>query len=129
MVAGIIYSVLICFHRLCLASVRVFQLRVIYDILAAVDRSDFAAVVLLDLSTAFNTVDQAVLLVQLRRSFGLSGVALAWPSSYLRGRTECVQQSSCRSSKTTLVCGVPQGSVLGPVLFIMYTANLLSLVV
>jgi hypothetical protein len=104
-------------------------LRVISEILAAVDRGDFAALVLLDLSTAFNTVDHAVLLERLRRSFGFSGVALAWLSSYLSGRTECVQRGSCRSSTTTLVCGVPQGSVLGPVLFIMYTADLPSLVV
>ena len=61
--------------------------------------------------------------------FHFSGVALAWLSSYLSGRTECVQRSSSRSSMTTLVCGVPQGSVLGPVLFIMYTADLPSLVV
>ena len=101
----------------------------ISDIITAVDRGDFAALVLLDLSTAFNTVDHAVLLERLRRSFGFSGVALAWLSSYLCGRTECVQRGSCRSSTTTLVCGVQQSSVLGPALFIMYTANLPSLVV
>jgi Reverse transcriptase (RNA-dependent DNA polymerase) len=98
-------------------------LRVISDILVAVDRGDFAVLVLLDLSTAFNTVDHAVLL---ERSFGFTGVALAWLSSYL---TECVQRGWCHSSMTTLVSGVLQGSVLGIVLFIMYTANLPSLVV
>jgi Reverse transcriptase (RNA-dependent DNA polymerase) len=93
-------------------------LRVMSDILAAVDRGDFAA--LLDLSTAFHTVDHAVLLERLRRSFGFSGVALAWQSSYLSRRKECVQPGSCRSSMTTLVCGVPQGSVLGQALFIYF---------
>ena len=62
-------------------------LRVLSDILAAVDRGDFAALVLLDLSTAFNTVDHTILLERLQRSFGFSGTTLSWMASYLTGRT------------------------------------------
>jgi hypothetical protein len=62
-------------------------LRVLSDILAAVDRGEFAALVLLDLSTAFNTVDHTILLERLRRTFGFCGIALDWMASYLSGRT------------------------------------------
>lgn len=103
-------------------------LRVMSDVLSAVDRGDFSSLLLLDLSTAFNTVDHTILLERLQRTFGFSGSALSWVMSYLQARTECVQRGSCRSSTTTLDCGVPQGSVLGPVLFIMYTTDLAATV-
>jgi hypothetical protein len=103
-------------------------LRVLSDLLAAVDRGDFAVLTLLDLSTAFNTVDHGILLERLRVSFGFTDSALAWVTSYLSGRTECVRRRDNCSSTTTLDCGVPQGSVLGPVFFIMYTADLPTIV-
>lgn len=65
-------------------------LRVLSDILTAVDRGDFAALVLLDLSTAFNTVDLTILLERLRRTFGFCGIGLEWMASYLSRSTECV---------------------------------------
>ncbi len=103
-------------------------LHVLSDLLDAVDRGDFAMLTLLDLSTAFNTVDHHILLERLRRSFGFTDSALAWITSYLSGRTECVRRGDSCSTMTTLTCGVPQGSVLGPVMFIMYTADLPSIV-
>lgn len=99
-------------------------LHVFSDILAAVDRGDFAALVLLDLSAAFDTVDHGILLERLQRSFGIDGDVHHWLASYLTGRSQCVRRGSIVSSSTTLECGVPQGSVLGPLLFILYTADL-----
>ena len=103
-------------------------LSVISDILLAVDRGDFAALFLLDLSAAFDTVDHDILLQRLRTSFGIDGVALKWFQSYLTGRTQHVRRGTDRSATVQLICGVPQGSVLGPILFILYTAYLVSVI-
>ena len=88
-------------------------------------RGDVAALVLLDLSAAFDTIDHDVLLQRLSETFGVTDVAHMWFRSYLSGRTQYVRCGSSRSSTTYLVCGVPQGSVLGPVL---YTVDLVSLI-
>lgn len=103
-------------------------LRVLSDILQAVDRGDSAALVLLDLSAAFDTVDHAILLQRLQTTFGIDDKAHRWFQSYLTGRCQYVRCGPSRSSVTYLICGVPQGSVLGPILFVLYTADLTSLI-
>ena len=103
-------------------------LRVLSDIMTAVDGGDIAALVLLDLSAAFDTVDHAILCRRLQTSFGLTGQVLHWFSSYVHGRSQYVRRGMMRSAVTALVCGVPQGSVLGPILFVLYTADLIALV-
>ena len=80
--------------------------------------------VLLDLSAAFDTIDHHKLLNLLKHSFGIRGNALSWFQSYLQDRTQTVQIGSSTSEPVTLKYGVPQGSVLGPVLFTMYTSPL-----
>ena len=102
--------------------------RVLSDLLDAVDRDDTAILVLLDLSAAFDTVDHGILLERLRVTFGVDDIALAWFRSYLCGRRQHVRCGGKRSDLVDLVCGVPQGSVLGPILFIIYTADLESIV-
>ena len=83
---------------------------------------------ILDLSAAFGTIDHQILLTRLQHSFGISGPALSWFSFYLSNRTHAVTINSLQSEHTTLHYGVPQGSVLGPVLFILYTQPLFNLV-
>jgi hypothetical protein len=90
-------------------------------------RGDLAALILLDLLAAFNTVDHDILIQRLELSFGISDVAHQWFRSYLLDRSQFVRRGHSMSSSTRLWCGVPQGSVLGPILFILYTANLIVL--
>ena len=98
--------------------------KVYNDLLIAADSGQVSALCLLDLSAAFDTVDHQLLIQRLERQFGLRGVVLQWFSSYLSGRTFQVVHSGCTSSVISVPCSVPQGSVLGPRLFIMYTADL-----
>ena len=97
-------------------------LKVLADILRALDTGDLAVLTLLDLSTAFDTVDHATLLRRLEVSYGLRGHVLGWFHSYLNGRIQYVRCGTA-STVTVLLCGVPQGSVLGPILFVLYTAD------
>jgi len=97
---------------------------VLSDILTAIDKGDLAALALLDLSAAFDTVDHEILLRRLQVSYGINGTVLRWFRSYLTGRTQHVRYHGGRSRTVTLSCGVPQGSVLGPILFLLYAADL-----
>ena len=76
----------------------------------------------LDLSAAFDTIDHHILLSRLQASFGVSGSAIGWISSYLTGRVQRVVVGLSQSENTSLSTGVPQGSVLGPLLFSIFTS-------
>ena len=102
--------------------------KVVSDILMAFDHGYIAALALLDCSAAFDTVDHDILLRKLSESSGVNATALQWLTSYLCGRQQCVRYSGCLSIYELLNYGVPQVSVLGPLLFIIYTADLCSLV-
>ena len=79
---------------------------------------------LLDLSAAFDTIDHNALLHRLETYFSVTGDFLAWFNSYLKNRTQSVVIDDCVSQPSVLHYGVPQGSVLGPLLFCCYTAPL-----
>ena len=99
-------------------------LRVHNDILQAVDNCGGAILVLLDLSAAFDTIYHEKLIGILDTYCGIKGDPLKWFSSYLKDRVQSVQIGSTFSREQNLLFGVPQGSVLGPVLFTIYTTPL-----
>ena len=90
------------------------------------DNGKVTALTLLDLSAAFDTIDHSILLQRLHRYFGISGPALRWFKSFLSDRHQTINISGTLShiSPQHLPFGVPQGSVLGPVLFSLYTTSL-----
>src|SRR3977135_128017 len=98
-------------------------LRVQNDILTSIDNKKVTLLVLLDLSAAFDTVDHTILLNRLK-NIGITGLVYDWFSSYLTGRTQAVFLDGVSSDSVNLTCGVPQGSVLGPILSNIYTQPL-----
>jgi hypothetical protein len=96
--------------------------RIQNDLLTAIDNKKCVFLVLLDMSTAFDTVDHSVLLKRLSDRYGIRGHALAWVESYLSSRKQFVTIDGTRSSEQELDCNVPQGSVLGPGFFSDYNA-------
>ena len=89
----------------------------------ALNQRKLTALVLLDLSTAFDTIHHAKLLLdRLSGYYGITGSALSWIRSYLEGRREPVKLEGYESDSRPLETGMPQGSVLGSLPFTLYTA-------
>ena len=102
-------------------------LRVQNDIVLAVSEKKVVLLVLLDLTAAFDTVNHKTLLQILER-LGVRGTTLHWFTSYLHDRSQSVKIGGASSEPKHLSCGVPQGSVLGPILFTLYTSSLGTLI-
>ena len=99
-------------------------LKVQNDILMGMDKGKVAMLLLLDMSAAFDTIDHEILLNRLSDRCGIKGTVLKWFRSYLSNRTQIVQIGNKQSKPKPLNYGVPQGSVLGPLLFTIYTLPL-----
>ena len=103
-------------------------LDVLSDAFMAADAGKVTLLGLLDQSSAFDMVDHKILLRRLEISYGICGLPLQWITSDLSGRTQYVQFNGRTSEVALITCGVPQGSVLGPLLFIVYTAEVIDVV-
>lgn len=94
----------------------------------ALDSGKAVLLIMLDLSAAFDTIDHSILLDRLQRLVGVEGIALKWLKSYVSGRTQKVIINNSVSTPVPLEVGVPQGSVLGPLLFLLYILPLQHLI-
>jgi ribonuclease P/MRP protein subunit RPP40 len=94
-------------------------LRVVNSISEELDNNFFSLGLFVDLSKAFDTVDHKILIKKMEH-YGVRGVALRWFTSYLSHRTQYVSLNNVDSKMLPVRCGVPQGSILGPLLFILF---------
>ena len=85
----------------------------------SIDNGTYSCGIFLDLSKAFDTVDHKILLTKLEY-YGIRGVVNDWFASYLSNRRQFVSCFGTDSDYHTVSCGVPEGSVLGPLLFLLY---------
>lgn len=90
------------------------------DLLRNADSGTCSILVLLDLGEAFDTADHNLLIERLEHWVGIRGMALNWFVSYIKYRTFTVNTEAYSSAPATMSSGVPQGSILGPLLFSLY---------
>ena len=96
------------------------MVKIVDDIQQSLSEKKMVMLVLLDMSSAFDTVDQDILLYKLEHHFGISANVLQWLRSYLKGRTFSVRIQNVNGKAYLLIYGVPQGTILGPLLFVLY---------
>ena len=104
-------------------STNLATIELVTKILQAIDNSEYTIGVFLDLAKAFDTVNHEILLKKLEH-YGIRGIALEWFKNYLTNRKQIIKYKSEKSESLTIKCGVPQGSVLGPLLFLIYMIDI-----
>ena len=103
-------------------------LKVFNDLFLSLNKGNISELALHDFSSAFDTIDHPILVHRLHTDFGFTDTVLQWFSSYLTDRTHYVSLSNHCSAFTHVHSGVPQGSVLGPILFTMYIKSLSAII-
>ena len=84
---------------------------------------EFTLTILCDLSNAFDVIDHKILLHKLHQ-YGIRGIVNKWFENYLKDRTQFVNFDDNDSTKRHILCGVPQGSILGPLLYLIYVNDI-----
>ena len=92
-----------------------------------VDNDKMVGIMMVDLSAAFDMVDHSILMQKLK-IYGLDNQTITWVQSYISGRSQAVMVDGALSPALSLMCGVPQGSILGPLLYILFTNEIPDLV-
>jgi hypothetical protein len=103
-------------------------LRMLNDAYCTADNKARTLLIQLDLSAAFDTIDHSTLLRRLENTFGLSGSVISWVQSYVTGRSQFVRVGQEQSEAVPCEYGVPQGSVLGPLLYTLYVCPIASII-